>query len=241
MGKAEEVSMGKVEHIPADERPREKAMRYGIENLSNRELLAILIRCGTRGRSALEVADSILMKAEGIRGLAALGMEGLESIKGISHVKALELLSSLELAKRASFAEMLEQDVVRSPDSVYSWLQQKMGDSLQEEFLVLFLDQAHHIQHADTIFKGTTSAAVVSAKDILRQALRYASTDLILVHNHPGGSLSPSKADLITTRKIMEGGALMGIRVLDHILVTKTGCISLAREGMLPRISSEAA
>ena len=225
--------MGNVRSLPSQERPREKAMRYGVRKLSNRELLAILIRCGTKRRSALEVADSILLKAEGIRGLERIGMEELQEIKGISHVKALELFAALELARRVTFEKAREMDVVKSPDMLYVWLQQKLGGEMQEKFLVLFLDQAHHIQRAETLFAGTAQETTVSPKDIFRVALRYACTAIVLVHNHPGGSLAPSKADLAMTRRIMYSGALMGIRVLDHIIVTKNGCMSFAKEGVL--------
>ena len=225
--------MGKVRSLPSQERPREKAMRYGIQKLSNRELLAILIRCGTRQCSALEVADSILLKAEGIRGLEQVSMEELEEIKGISHVKALELLAALELARRVAFEKAREMDVVKSPDMLYEWLQQKLGGEMQEKFLVLFLDQAHHIHRAQTLFIGTAQETTVSPKDIFRLALQFACTAVLLVHNHPGGSLAPSKADLAMTRQIMGSGALMGIRVLDHIIVTRNGCMSFAREGIM--------
>lgn len=219
--------MVKVRTLPSEERPREKAMLYGIQKLSNRELLAILIRCGTRKSSALEVADSILLKAEGIRGLERISMEELEEIKGISHVKA------LELARRVAFEKAREMDVVKSPDMLYEWLQQKLGGEMQEKFLVLFLDQAHHIHRAETLFVGTAQETTVSPKDIFRLALQFACTAVLLVHNHPGGTLAPSKADLAMTRQIMGSGALMGIRVLDHIIVTRNGCMSFAREGIM--------
>lgn len=229
--------MGKVMSIPQEERPREKGLRYGVEALSNRELLAILIRCGTKEHSALEVADSVLAKAEGICGLGSLDIAELDAIPGISQVKALEILSSLELARRVAFEKTLSQDVVRSPETVYDWLQQKIGAEEHERFMVLFLDTANHILKAETLFIGTTQSSLVSPKDIMRQAVKYACMSVILVHNHPGGTLQPSKEDMEMTRRIIMSGLLLGVKVVDHIIVTRNGCMSFARQGLIEALT----
>lgn len=229
--------MSKVTSIPVEERPREKGLRYGVESLSNRELLAILIRCGTKGHSALEVADQVLAKSEGICGLSSLDIVELDAIPGISRVKALELLSSLELARRVAFDRTLQQDVVHSPETVYEWLQQKIGSQEQERFMVLFLDNANHILKAQTMFIGTTQSSLVSPKDIMRQAVKYACVSLILVHNHPGGTMEPSSEDLEMTRRIIMSGMLIGVKVVDHIIVTRNGCMSFARKGLIEALT----
>ncbi len=224
----------RLKNLPESERPREKAMVHGIRSLSSRELLAILIRSGIRGTSALDAADQLLQKSGGMNGLLKLSRYDMKQIPGISEVKALELEACLELSRRISYEQAAEADVVRSPEGLYDWLKKEIGGGDQEKFMAIFLDQANHILSARTLFIGTVNSSMVSPREVFREALLQGAVNVMVVHNHPGGTLAPSKADLDATARIIEAGRMMGIPVLDHLIVTNQGVYSFRREGLLP-------
>ncbi len=223
----------KISGIPMEERPREKAKKYGVSALSNRELVAILLRCGTKKHSVLEVADALLKKADGIKGIAKMNLRELCTIEGVSTTRAIELQSAIELTKRMMYEQTLNDDVIESPEALYNWLQVSQGNKLQEEFLVVYLNQAHRIISSRVLFVGTIDHSTIAPRDIFREAFSIGAVAVMLVHNHPGGILSPSQADLDATRLIVTTGKLVGVRVLDHLIVTDKGCVSLKREGWL--------
>ena len=222
-----------IKEMPMSERPREKAWRYGVESLSTRELLALLIRCGIKGRSALEVADALLKKTNGLNGIAESTIHELVKVPGISKTKALEIKACLELAKRIGYETALQQNVISSPKDMVSWLQLEIGASQQEVFLVVFLNTAHHILSYEILFKGTINMSMVSAREVFQEALLRNAAAIILVHNHPSGEITPSKEDLFTTFKMIELGEMMDLPVLDHIIVSKNRYFSLKHAGLL--------
>lgn len=228
--------MSLIREVPPNERPREKALRYGIESLSNRELLALLLRTGIPGKSVFEVADELLDRANGIGGLAKLDQGDLCAVPGISTVKSLELQASIELSKRISYSEALEHDAIKEPETIVRWLKQTIGVKRQEHFLVIFLDNANHIISSRVLFVGTINSSIVSPREIIREALIQSAVRLVLVHNHPSGNLEPSREDIAITKKIMEAAKLVDIEVLDHLIVSHNQFLSMGERGYFGRI-----
>ncbi len=223
----------KMKNIPQAERPREKGLRHGAAYLSTRELLAVLIRCGTKGQSALDTADLLLKEAGSLKGIAEMPAERIGRIRGLSRTKALELKACFELSQRMMYEDVTEGDVIRDPESLETWLRSRMGPLLQEEFMVVYLDGAHRVISAETLFVGTSYASLASPKEIYRKALEKHASCIMLVHNHPSGDLQPSEADMYLTRHVTEAGIMIEIPVLDHLIVGSTGCLSMRREGFL--------
>lgn len=222
-----------VAEIPKEERPREKANRYGIKVLSNVELLAILLRHGYRGNSSLSVAEDVLRKANGIGGLSQLTDQDLMSVKGIKTVKATEILACFELARRMSYEKGLNRDVVKDPSHLVKWLRQEIGILEQENFLVVFLNVKNHILNYKVIFKGTVDRSLVHPREIFKEALLVSASKLLLVHNHPSGDLTPSEADMELTIQLGQCAEMMGMKVLDHLIVSRAEWLSFKEIGLI--------
>lgn len=233
--------MAMIKEIPGNERPREKAVAFGVSALNTRELLALLLRSGTKGVSVLEVVDALLIKTKGISGLERMTRQDLCEIKGISDVKAIELLACLELNKRALYEKTMQDDVISQPDHMIQWLQREIGPCVQEKFLAVFLDNCHHIISTQTMFVGTINMSHVYPRDVLREALKVSAVSIIIVHNHPGGSLEPGDADLHVTSLMIKTAALMGIQVDDHLIITQNSWFSFARAGIIEQMIEELA
>ncbi len=223
--------MTAVKDMPESEKPREKALKYGVGVLSNRELLALILRSGPRGSSVLEVADKLLMLAGGLAGLPRMLRKDMTKVRGISDVKALELLACFEIAKRIAFEQLPERYCVRDSGDLKRWLRLRLGSSTQEEFLVIFLDRQKRIICAETLFRGTGDTAAVSVSEIFRRAVSLSCSAIFAVHNHPSGSLEASEADLRMTAALIEAGHIMGIEVMDHLIVSQNGVLSIREQG----------
>lgn len=202
-----------------EERPREKALKYGCEYLSNRELLAILLRSGIQNHSVMDLAGQILSLRKHIGYLQNVKLHELMAIKGISKVKALEIMACLELSRRISYECMKQEDVIRSPSNCIEWLNKKIGFSDQEHFLVLFLDVKGHVIDEQELFIGSSKECKVSPKLIYKRAMEMNSDHIMLVHNHPSGSVEPSDDDIDLTNHLVKMGYFFGIEVIDHIIV----------------------
>ncbi len=227
--------MPTIKEMPEKDMPREKALRFGIRSLTTEELFAILLRTGTKGRSAVETARALLQKAGGISGVSAMGLHEITDVRGISTVKGLEILACFELARRSSFEELEGKSVLRDPQAVISWLRKEIGTGQQEKFLVVYLDSQLAIRSYKVLFVGTIDTSSVFPREIFKEALLMSSTDILLVHNHPGGSLEPSEADLEVTERLIEGAGIMGVRITDHLIVTAGGHFSFRAAGLLER------
>lgn len=219
--------------MPVAEKPREKALRYGVESLSNRELLAILLRCGYKGVSALELSDMVLKKAGGLPFLQTLSEQDLMEIKGISAVKALELKACFEISKRVSSAQMYASLQINDPEIISTYMNKKIGFSKQEHFVVLFLDVKNQLIKEETIFVGTLNQSVVHAREVFKKAIAYSSAKIVLCHNHPSTHCIPSEQDIHVTRRLQEVGRLVGIEVLDHVIVGGNMYYSFAQHHLM--------
>jgi DNA repair protein RadC len=217
-----------------DDRPREKLLLNGAENLSNSELLAILIHNGSREKTAVDLAKEILkMGKDNLNELGKLSLKELMKIKGIGEAKAITIAAALELGRRRHSADPLNKAIIKSSADIAQYLQTRLKDYRHEVFAVLFLNQSNKINHFEIISEGGITGTVADPKVILRKALEQDATSIILCHNHPSGSLKPSRADTALTEKIRGAAALLDISVSDHLIVSENGYYSFADEGLL--------
>jgi DNA repair protein RadC len=217
-----------------DDRPREKLLYSGAENLSNSELLAILIHNGTKQKSAVDVAKEVLkLGKDNLVELGKLSVKELMKVKGIGEAKAISIAAALELGRRRQAAASLEKTMVKTSSDIASYLQTKLKDFRHEVFAVLYLNRANKINHFEIISEGGITGTVADPRIILRKALEEDAVNLILCHNHPSGSLKPSRADEQLTTKIKEAARFLDITVLDHIIVSEDGYYSFADEGLI--------
>ncbi len=225
----------RVKDLPEDERPYERLEKFGANMLSNAELLAIIIKTGTRRETSIDVAKRLLKKDEEGIGLAFLNhisLEELTGIKGIGKVKAIQLKALAELSKRISSTRRGAEVVIKSPEDVSQYLMGEMRCLAQEEFRILLLNTKNCVTKMCTIAVGGLNASYVEAREIFKEPVRTGAASIILVHNHPSGDPSPSRDDILLTRRAAEAGAIMGIKVLDHIVIGGGTYSSLKEEGL---------
>jgi len=217
-----------------DDRPREKLFSKGPSNLSNSELLAILINNGSKQKSALDLAKEILQLGNNnLNELGKLTLKEFQQIKGIGEAKAVTIAAALELGRRRQAAGAFEKPTIRTSSDIAIYLQAIIKDYSYEVFAVLFLNQANKINHFEIISKGGITGTVADPRVILKRALEEDATSIILCHNHPSGNLRPSKSDELVTKNIKEAAKYIDIKVLDHIIVSEEGYFSFADEGMM--------
>ncbi len=217
-----------------DDRPREKLLSAGAENLSNSELLAILIHNGTKQKTAVDLAKEVLkLGKDNLGELGKLSIKELMKIKGIGEAKAITIAAALELGRRRQASAVLEKSVIKTSSDIAHYLQSKLKDHRHEVFAVLFLNRANKINHFEIISEGGITGTIADPRIILRKALEEDAVNIILCHNHPSGSLKPSRADEELTKKIKEAARYFDITVLDHLIVSETGYFSFADEGLL--------
>jgi DNA repair protein RadC len=217
-----------------DDRPREKLLRKNPSVLSDSELLAILIRTGSRGKSALDLAKEVLrLGKNNLNGLGKVSVQEVLKIKGIGQAKAITIAAALELGRRRQAALSLNKPLVKGSKDIAVYLQSLLRDLPYEVFAVVFLNRANRINHFEVISEGGITGTVADPRLILKKALQEDAVSLILSHNHPSGSLQPSRADEELTRKIKEAAKYLDISVLDHIIVSEAGYFSFADEGII--------
>lgn len=217
-----------------DDQPREKLLLRGAENLSDSELLAILIQQGNRNKSAVDLAKEVLkLGKDNLAALGKLTVPEFMKVKGIGQAKAICIASALELGRRRQISGLLEKPVIRSSADIAVYLQGKLMDFRREVFAVLFLNRANKVNHFEIVSEGGITGTVADPRVILRRALEEDAVSIILCHNHPSGSLRPSKADELLTEKIKQAASYLDIRVLDHIIVSEDGYFSFADEGLI--------
>jgi DNA repair protein RadC len=217
-----------------DDRPREKLLAKGAAVLSNSELLAILILNGSGGKSAVELAQDVLkLGKDNLHELGKLSIKELTKIKGIGEAKAIAITAAMELGRRRQATASIEKTVVSSSADVATYLQTSLRDYKHEVFAVIFLNRANKINEFKIISEGGITGTVADPRIILKKALEQDAVSIILCHNHPSGSLKPSRADEELTHKIKEAAKYFDIKVLDHLIVGDDGYYSFADEGIL--------
>ncbi len=228
--------------LPPESRPREKLLMRGAGALSDAELLAVLLRTGTRGKSVLHLAHELLQPSresngpsgfDGIAGLLHASESELKRIKGLGPAKRSELLAVLELARRALAQELKTRTVLDSPTAVKNYVQLQLAPRGHEVFCVLFLDAQHRLIIMEELFRGTLSQASVYPREVAVRALAHQAAAVVLAHNHPSGTVQASRADEALTRSLVNALALLDVRVLDHVIVAQGQAASMAEQGLL--------
>lgn len=213
------------------DRPRERLLRQGAMSLSNQELLAILLRTGTKEESVLALANRVLSTFERLHHLKHATIEEMIAIKGIGEVKAIQILAAIELGRRLSQKQNDDKFTVRSPQDAAAYLMPDMTSLSQEHFVALFLNVKNQIMHKKTIFIGSLNASIVHPREIFCEAVKRSAASIICAHNHPSGIPTPSPEDIEVTKRIQEAGFIIGIELLDHIIIGDHQFISLKEKG----------
>lgn len=206
--------------------PRERLAKEGVEALSNQELLAILLRTGTRQASVFDIAQKVLNNLSSLTDLKKMTLQELQSLSGIGRVKAIELQAMIELGHRIHKHENLEMESILSSQKLAKKMQQELGDKKQEHLVALYLNTQNQIIHQQTIFIGSATRSIAEPREILHYAIKHMATSLILVHNHPSGAVASSRNDDHVTKLVKEACDLMGIVLLDHLIVSHSSYFS---------------
>lgn len=206
--------------------PRERLAKEGVEPLSNQELLAILLRTGTRQANVFEIAQKVLSNLSSLTDLKKMTLQELQSLSGIGRVKAIELQAMIELGHRIHKHETLEMESILSSQKLAKKMQQELGHKKQEHLVALYLNTQNQIIHQQTIFIGSATRSIAEPREILHYAIKHMATSLILVHNHPSGAVAPSRNDNQVTKLVKEACDLMGIVLLDHLIVSHSSYFS---------------
>ncbi len=222
-----------IRDVHVNDRPRERLMRQGPQSLSNQELIAILLRTGTKQESVLSLANRILNYFEKIHELKHATLEEIVSIKGIGEAKAVQLLAAIELGRRLAQMQVNNRFTIRSPQDAASYLMPEMSSLNQEHFIVLFLNTKNQIIHKQTIFIGSLNSSIVHPREIFREAVKRSAASIICAHNHPSGVATPSPEDIDVTKRIQEAGYIIGIDLIDHIIIGDHQFISLKEKGYM--------
>ncbi len=216
---------------PQSDRPREKLLAQGPGVLSDAELLAVLLRTGTRGASAVDHGRAIMEQFGTFRHLAAAGIGELRRVSGVGPVKAAQILAALEIAKRYGEQEFKPGEPLRGSGDVYAHFRERLASEPREHFYAVLLDNKHRKIKDVSVSQGSLTASIVHPRDVFTPVVRESAAAVIFVHNHPSGDPTPSKEDLEITRRLREVGELMGVRVLDHIVVGKGRYVSFVDDG----------
>lgn len=218
---------------PAGERPREKLLERGAGALSDAELLALFLRTGVRGKTAVDLARDLLEEFGGLVALLAADQPRFCSAKGLGSAKFAELQAVLELSRRYLMTRVRGQDVLTSPAATRAFLKLRLYGSPQEVFACLFLDNRHRVICYEELFRGTIDGASVHPREVLRRVMQTNAAAVIFAHNHPSGVAEPSQADLRITQRLKEALGLIDVRVLDHVIIGDGEGTSLAERGLL--------
>ncbi|PKH52785.1 hypothetical protein CXF68_19715 [Tenacibaculum sp. Bg11-29] len=217
-----------------DDRPREKLMIKGNTALSDAELVAILIGSGNREESAVGLSKRILLSANNdLNELAKLSIEELMKFKGIGEAKAISIVTALEFGKRRQYEESHAISKIKSSLDVSKIMQLLIGDLQHEEFWVLYLNNSNKVLAKRQLSKGGFTATVVDVRLLYKEALKLSAIGVVVCHNHPSGTLEPSRSDIELTKKIKEAGITLDIKLLDHLIITKKAYFSFADKGIL--------
>lgn len=224
----------KIIDIPKEERPVEKLLSSGPETLSNAELLAVILRTGTRGENIISLSTRIISEFDGLDGLLDAGIEEISTIKGVKNIKASQILALGELVKRINKLSLTKNSRnISSPKDVAECIMKEMMFLKQEILKVIMLDTKNNIIGIRDVFKGSLNTSIVHPREIFKEAIKKSSSSIIICHNHPSGDPTPSKEDINITIRIKECGKIMGIDLLDHLIVGKDKFVSLKEKGII--------
>ncbi|MFC4767903.1 RadC family protein [Effusibacillus consociatus] len=230
--KVEESIRVLVRDVPAEERPRERMIRDGASSLSNVELLAILLRTGSNGQSVLGLAEQLLSRFGGLRSLMEADFHEIIDIPGMGPAKALQIQAAIEIGKRIARLSREPLTVIRSPQDVADLFMDRLRFEKKEHFVVIHLDTKNQIIAEEVASIGSLDSSIVHPREIFKTALKKSSASIICVHNHPSGDPTPSREDILVTKRLAEVGQIMGIEMLDHIVIGEQRFVSLKEQGL---------
>lgn len=219
--------------VVKDDQPRERLLIEGVSSLSNTELLAVLLRTGTKEESVLALAGRILHHFDGLRMLKDATVEELTNINGIGIAKAAQLIAAFELGRRMVRIEYKERYSIRSPEDCANYMMEEMRFLQQEHFVCLYLNTKNQVMHRQTVFIGSLNASIVHPREVFREAFRRSAASIICLHNHPSGDPAPSREDIEVTKRLAECGKIMGVDLLDHIIIGEHRFVSLKEKGYI--------
>lgn len=208
----------KIKDLPKNEMPRERMLQYGVENISNIDLLSIILRTGIKDISVRELAAEILNSVGGINNLADAGIRELSNIKGMGSVKAITLIAAVELGKRINSQEITLHMKLSNVELVHNAFKKYFINLKQEKFLAIYLDNKKCLISYKILSIGTIDHTIVHPRDVFNEAIKVSASSIILMHNHPSSDITPSKEDIKTTNKLVETGLIMNIPIIDHII-----------------------
>lgn len=220
-----------IKNIPVSDRPRERLIKYGVKNISNEELISIIIKTGTKDKSVKELSNMILSKYLDITNLKELEINNIMEIKGIGKVKAIELVAAIELGRRVYFDKNIEEVKIKGSIDVYNYFNNLLKDEKQEYFYVLYLDNKKKVITKKMLYVGTINGSIAHPREIFKMAYLVSASFIICVHNHPSGDPTPSNEDITFTNNLIEIGKLNNIPVLDHIVIGNNCYYSFFEEG----------
>jgi DNA repair protein RadC len=223
----------RLKDLPGETLPRERLFQHGPEVLANREILAILLRTGLKGENVLDFAERLLMETRGLSGLAQLTVHELTQLHGLGNAKAAELKAALELGRRSVSSDPMTRPVINSPQDVAHLVMEEMRYLDREHFRVVSLSTKNHVLGISSISVGSLNSSLVHPRECFKEAIRRNSNAIILLHNHPSGDPTPSREDIDVTRRLSDGGQILGIEVLDHVIIGDNRYISLKERGIL--------
>ncbi|GAF64074.1 DNA repair protein RadC [Bacillus sp. TS-2] len=206
-------------------------LKDGVRALSNQEVLAILLRTGTKNESVLQIAHQLLKAFDGLTLLKDATIEELCHLKGIGIAKAVELSAAVELGRRIHNMMPQERYVIRSPEDVSNYVMEDLRFLKQEHFIALYLNTKNQVIHRQTLFIGSLNASIVHPREVFKEALKRSSASIICLHNHPSGDPTPSREDIEVTVRLSQAGQLLGIELLDHVIIGDRQYISLKEQG----------
>ncbi|HEY3326233.1 MAG TPA: DNA repair protein RadC [Novimethylophilus sp.] len=218
---------------PADERPREKLLAKGAGALSDAELLAIFLRIGVQGKSAVDLARDLLVRFGNLGGIFAASQPDIAEVHGMGMSKYVQLQAIFEMVQRALGEEMQVRDVLSSPEQVRNFLRLQLGKLQHEVFMVLFLDAQNRLIGSENLFSGTLTQTSVYPREIVKRALHHNAAAVIFAHNHPSGVAEPSRADEVLTRTLKDALGLVDVKVFDHFVIAGNTALSFAERGLL--------
>ena len=218
---------------PVDERPRERLLKQGAHSLADAELLAIFLRTGIPGKTAVDLARELLQESGGLRQLLALDLKAFCQRPGLGQAKYAQLQAVLEMGRRHLFQHLEQGEELSSPQTVRHYLTARLRHQDRELFCCLFLDNRHRVIRCEDLFQGTIDGASVYPREVVKRALALNAAAVIFAHNHPSGVAEPSGADQRLTQRLQRALELVDIRVLDHMVVGETEVVSFAERGLL--------
>jgi DNA repair protein RadC len=218
---------------PEGERPREKLMQQGVGVLSDAELLAIFLRVGVVGKTAVDLARDLLQQFGSLNGIFSASLAQISQVHGMGESKYCQLQAIFEMSQRALAEQMQARDVLSSPKQVRDYLMLKLGALPREVFMVMMVDAQNRVIAQETLFEGTLTQTSVYPREVVKRALHHNAASVIFAHNHPSGVAEPSKADETLTQSLKQALALVDIRVLDHFIVAGNSTLSFAERGLL--------